>query len=363
MIQLTKRAINYIEEHLTEKITLEEIAKEVNTSIRTLQRTFKMITKYSVSEYIKKRIMSLVVEELINTNNKISDIAYKYGYQNPESLSKMFYKKFSIYPEEYRKKGKRDYIFEEINTSKMYDEKQYVLNDYYDVENEEMLLFGMKKDFCDISCENIYEAEDNLHKLLNENKVKVNEIFEIYYASENEEYYSYGIFLEDKDISKFSNEIFCFKIPKTKWLVCKGKSKISYDEAKTLTLISIASNISKDIYDDYGFYQDFEFSEKYKITNICINKGFDNKKQEYHCEVWIPIKEDFFIETNCTTCGSCCWCEIYEKKSLEELLKKYPKGCSNFKYSFNEYCKNEKIRESKSSEIFKDKIFCKLISF
>lgn len=54
MIQIVKKSLDYIENHLTEKINIEDISKEVNCSTRTLQRLFKTICDYNISEYILK---------------------------------------------------------------------------------------------------------------------------------------------------------------------------------------------------------------------------------------------------------------------------------------------------------------------
>ena len=54
-----RKSIAFIENHLLDDITAEDVAKEVNISSFYLQKGFKTITNYSISEYIKNRRLYL----------------------------------------------------------------------------------------------------------------------------------------------------------------------------------------------------------------------------------------------------------------------------------------------------------------
>ncbi len=84
------RAIEYIESNLTNDITIQDIADYSYTSSFYFQKGFAMLCGYSISEYIRNRKLSLAGYELLNTNNKIIDIALKYGYDSPDSFTKAF---------------------------------------------------------------------------------------------------------------------------------------------------------------------------------------------------------------------------------------------------------------------------------
>lgn len=79
-----QRSIDYIEDNLTEDLSVEEIARQMNISPFYYQRIFTMITGFSVGEYIRGRRLSVAGSELASTDNKIIDIALKYGYDTPE---------------------------------------------------------------------------------------------------------------------------------------------------------------------------------------------------------------------------------------------------------------------------------------
>ena len=84
-----KSSINYIEEHIKENISIEDIAANAYVSSYYLQVGFQIFTGYSVGEYIRNRKLYLAAIALLN-NQKIIDVALDYGYETPESFSKAF---------------------------------------------------------------------------------------------------------------------------------------------------------------------------------------------------------------------------------------------------------------------------------
>lgn len=84
-----QRVIDYIEAHLTEELPYDRIAAMLAVSEADLQRSFKMITGMTISEYIRYRRLSSAAIDLKN-NSKVLDVAFNYGYQTAESFSKAF---------------------------------------------------------------------------------------------------------------------------------------------------------------------------------------------------------------------------------------------------------------------------------
>lgn len=103
LVESLQKALNYIEEHLLEPITIEDIAKQANLSSSHFQRTFMILTNISVGEYLRRRRLTLAAQELTSTNSKIIDLAFKYGYDTPESFSKAFRKQHDVTPSEARR--------------------------------------------------------------------------------------------------------------------------------------------------------------------------------------------------------------------------------------------------------------------
>lgn len=100
-----QRAINYTEEHLTDEIDYEAVARAAYSSAFHFQRMFSMLIGYSLGDYIRMRRLSLAADELICTKKKIIDIALKYGYDSPESFSRAFTRFHGISPTQARHGG------------------------------------------------------------------------------------------------------------------------------------------------------------------------------------------------------------------------------------------------------------------
>lgn len=103
MVEALQKAIEYMEDYLLDDITINDIAKQAHLSSYHFQRTFTILTDITVKEYLRRRRLTKAAQELCNNNTKIIDLAFKYGYQTPESFAKAFYKQHGITPSEARK--------------------------------------------------------------------------------------------------------------------------------------------------------------------------------------------------------------------------------------------------------------------
>ncbi len=97
-----RRAIGYIEEHLTDDISAQDVAGEVFMSPFFLQRGFSVMTGYGIGEYIRCRRLYLAAVDLKKTDGRILDIALRYGYETPESFSKAFSRFHGVTPSQVR---------------------------------------------------------------------------------------------------------------------------------------------------------------------------------------------------------------------------------------------------------------------
>ena len=97
-IRTVNRAIAYMEEHLTEPITLADVAGSVNLSVFHFHRAFSMLTGMPPADYLRKRRLSQAGAELVNGTEKVIDVALKYGYETPESFTKAFTRFHGVTP-------------------------------------------------------------------------------------------------------------------------------------------------------------------------------------------------------------------------------------------------------------------------
>lgn len=106
-----KKAIDYVEQHLTEDIKNDDIAKNVNISSFYFQQGFKIMTGYTLGEYIRNRKLYFAALDVIANNCKIIDIAYKYNFSTPESFTKSFSRFHGVSPINLRKNPEKINIF------------------------------------------------------------------------------------------------------------------------------------------------------------------------------------------------------------------------------------------------------------
>lgn len=97
-MEALRTSIDYMETHLLKDCTVEEIAQTVNISPFYFQKGFKIMTGYSISEYMRNRRLYLAALDVVKKEEKIIDLAYKYGYDTPESFTKAFSRFHGISP-------------------------------------------------------------------------------------------------------------------------------------------------------------------------------------------------------------------------------------------------------------------------
>lgn len=98
-------AMEYIETNLADTISFDEIAQRACCSTYHFQRMFPFITGVSLSEYIRRRRLTLAAFELQTTDSKVIDVAMKYGYDSPEAFARAFKNLHGIMPTSARDTG------------------------------------------------------------------------------------------------------------------------------------------------------------------------------------------------------------------------------------------------------------------
>lgn len=99
------KAIEYIENNITEEIFVEDIAKHVNISAFYFQKGFTLLCGYTITEYIRNRRLALAAGELMVDSTKVIDVAMKYGYDSPDSFTKAFSRFHGVTPSMVQKKS------------------------------------------------------------------------------------------------------------------------------------------------------------------------------------------------------------------------------------------------------------------
>lgn len=93
------RALDYIENHLSDEIDFDYAAQLAFCNRNDLSNIFFVVTGVPLNEYIRRRRLSLAALELQNSDEKIIDIALKYGYSSPTAFNRAFQNQHKASPQ------------------------------------------------------------------------------------------------------------------------------------------------------------------------------------------------------------------------------------------------------------------------
>jgi AraC-like DNA-binding protein len=98
------RAIAYMNSHLSEKITLEDLAGQVNLSTGHFSKIFKSVTGETPIEFLNTIRLQKARHLLINNTDNITEIALKCGFRSSAYFSTCFIEKYRMTPSSFRQK-------------------------------------------------------------------------------------------------------------------------------------------------------------------------------------------------------------------------------------------------------------------
>ena len=104
-IDRLNEAVRYIEDNLTGEIEYEKLGQIACCSAYHFQRMFNYIAGVPLSEYIRRRKMSLAAVDIQGGEAKIIDVAAKYGYASPTAFNRAFQSVHGVSPSAVRGEG------------------------------------------------------------------------------------------------------------------------------------------------------------------------------------------------------------------------------------------------------------------
>lgn len=282
-IESLQKAIDYMEEHLLDEITMEDIASQANASPFHFQRTFSVLTDISVGEYLRRRRLTVAAHELCSTNTKIIDLALKYGYDTPEAFTKAFRRQHGISPSEARKyAGKlKSYSRLGIQVSlKGAEPMQYKV-----VEHESFEVMGVKQVFSYSNGENLSGIPKMWDKanqdgtsdlLLSQNNGLVKGILGVCAQNSNSddkkmEYWIAAAYTGEKPDGYLKMEI-----PASKWAIFEVNGPMP----------EAIQNVWKQIYTEWFPASGYKHAGTPELEVYTAGNPAD---PDYYSEVWIPV--------------------------------------------------------------------------
>lgn len=275
-------AIDFMEQHITENISAEDVANHVHISSFYFQKGFRMLCGFSVIEYIRKRRLALAGGDLATTDMKIIDIAMKYGYDSPDSFTKAFTRFHGVSPTMVRKDDVMIKTFAPLKLE-ISLKGGYLMN-YKIIDKESFTVLGVSKEFNYENC-----------------KQEIPLFWQSHYEKGNGKYVCgmFGINIDEKmgndsfeyliaDLYDSKMEIpegFVTRtIPAFTWAVfsCVGPMPTALQD------------VSTKIFSEWlPALKEYEFAAGYCVEMYDAADKYPNGTQDenYHTEIWIPIQK------------------------------------------------------------------------
>ena len=150
-IRQLQRALEYIETHLTEEISYEDVAAHIYMSSYNFHRTFSLMAGMTATEYIRNRRLSLAAHELQTGEISVLEAALKYGYDTPESFSKAFSRFHGVTPRQAKTPGTPLRMFNPLTIKVTLDGG--TIMDYRMVKREALKFWALVRPFRSESAE------------------------------------------------------------------------------------------------------------------------------------------------------------------------------------------------------------------
>ena len=97
-----QKSVDEIEEHIQEHLDITTLADRAGLSPFYFQRLFTELIGRPVQEYIKLRRLAHAAEALTDPQQRVMDIAYRFGFSDPANFTRAFKNAYYITPEAYR---------------------------------------------------------------------------------------------------------------------------------------------------------------------------------------------------------------------------------------------------------------------
>ncbi len=104
-LERMNQAMAYIEDNLADEIDMQQVEKLALCSEYHFRRMFSFLAGMPLSEYIRRRRLTLAAFELLHREVSVIDTAVKYGYSSPDAFTRAFQSLHGITPSETRAAG------------------------------------------------------------------------------------------------------------------------------------------------------------------------------------------------------------------------------------------------------------------
>lgn len=279
-VERLNKAVDYIEENLDNEISYERAAQIACCSTFHFQRMFSYIAEVPLSEYIRHRRMTAAALDLQSSDEKIIDIALKYGYESPTAFNRAFQSVHGISPAAAKKQGTPLKAFPRISFKIMI--KGDAEMNYKIVRKESFKIVGVKEHY-DMNVEECFAKVPQFWQRTVQSGIIPN----ILSRMDSEPYGLLGVStcMNGKDFDYYIAAASTkdtpagmteYTVPECTWAVfeCVGPMPAAIQE------------LQKRIITEWLPTSGYEYAN---APDIEVYFEGDQQAADYKCEVWLPI--------------------------------------------------------------------------
>lgn len=108
--ETVRKAQEYIEQHFDERISLDDLARQLATGKRSLERRFKKATDNTISEYVQRVKVEAAKKRFETGLENVNEVMYAVGYSDAKAFRATFKKVTGLSPMEYRNKYQKEQV-------------------------------------------------------------------------------------------------------------------------------------------------------------------------------------------------------------------------------------------------------------
>lgn len=274
------QAVDYLEEHINEKLDMEKIAKIALSSPFHFQRMYHMITGITVAEYLRRRRLTLAAQDILS-GEKIIDVAYRYGYESPESFTKAFRKMYGFPPSAARDSGVRLKAYPKLSFHISIKGAQNM--DYTIVEKKGFSVVGKQSRITMADGQNFKQVPDFWYRCMEDGTSdylcsKIGKLGILGVCKDfTKDEFNYMIAVENQG-EKIPDGYIKADVPAATWAIFESVG----------ALPKAVQDLTQRIYTEWfpatGYQHDC-------APELEVYPLGDTDSDEYRCEIWVPIKK------------------------------------------------------------------------
>lgn len=273
--------LDYIEDNLTGTIDINLLSRIAGCSSQQYVRMFPFITGVSLSEYIRRRKLTMAAFELQDKRKTVIDIALQYGYDSPTAFNAAFKKMHGVSPSQAREKGVPLESYPKLSFSMQIKgdvKMKYRIEekgDFYVLGIKGKIQYSNNTDNCMIK--SIWDnlTKDDQEKLLSHSNHYIKGLIGVSANSTEEEFDYYIAVTVEKNTPLANEKAELVHVPDSTWAVFNPAGKLPQDTIDTW----------KRIFTEWLPNSGYQ-SRNTPCIEVYNNEGSENT---YVSEIWVPV--------------------------------------------------------------------------